>query len=43
MKKMNVENFAVFFVLLAIIELSFTLASFTGEANSNKRKTRAVT
>jgi len=39
--KMNVENFAAFFVLLAFIELSFTEASFTGEADSNKRKTRA--
>ena len=26
--KMNVENFAVFFVRLAFIELSFTVASF---------------
>ena len=36
---MNVANFAAFFVLLAFIELFFTVASFTGEANSNKRKT----
>ena len=38
---MNVENFAALFVLLAFIELSFTVASFIGEANNNKRKTRA--
>ena len=38
---MNVENFAAFFVLLAFMELSFTVASFIGEANNNKRKTRA--
>ena len=36
---MNVENFAASFVLLAFIELSFTVASFIGEPNSNKRKT----
>ena len=40
--KMNVKNFAVLFALLAFIELPFTVASFTGEANSNKRKTRAL-
>ena len=39
---MNVENFAASFVLLAFIELSFTVASFIGDANSNKRKTRAL-
>ena len=39
---MNVENFAAFFVLLAFIELSFTVASSTGEANGNKRETRAL-
>ena len=38
---MNVENFAAFFVLLAFMELFFTVASFIGEANNNKRKTRA--
>ena len=38
---MNVENFAAFFVLLAFMELSFTVASFIGEANNNKRKTRS--
>ena len=38
---MNVENFAAFFVLLAFMELSFTVASFIGETNNNKRKTRA--
>ena len=38
---MNVENFPAFFVLLAFMELSFTVASFIGEANNNKRKTRA--
>ena len=38
---MNVENSAAFFVLLAFMELSFTVASFNGDANSNKRKTRA--
>ena len=40
--KMNVENFAASFVLLAFTELSFTVASFIGDANSNKRKTRAL-
>ena len=40
--KINVENFAAFFVLLAFIELFFTVASLTGEANSNKRETRAL-
>ena len=40
--RMNEENFAAFFVLLAFIELSFTVASLTGEANSNKRETRAL-
>ena len=40
--KMNVENFAAFFVLLAFIELSFTVASLTGEANGNKREPRAL-
>ena len=39
---MNVENFAAFFVFLAFIELSFTVASLTGEANGNKRETRAL-
>ena len=39
---MNVENFAAFFVLLAFIELSFTVASLTGEVNRNKRETRAL-
>ena len=38
---MNVANFAAFFVLLVFIELSFTEASFTVEAVSNKRETRA--
>ena len=38
---MNEENFAAFFVLLAFMELFFTVASFIGEANNNKRKTRA--
>ena len=37
--KLNVENYAAFFVLLAFIELSFTVASFTGEANSLTRLT----
>ena len=37
---MNEENFAAFFVLLAFIELSFTVTSLTGETNSNKRETR---
>ena len=35
---MNAENFAAFFVLLAFVELSFTVASFTGEAKSIKKK-----
>ena len=41
---MNVENFAAFFVVLAFIELSFPLsvASLTGEADRNRRKTRAL-
>ena len=39
---MNEENFAAFFVLLAFIELSFTVTSLTGEANSNERETRAL-
>ena len=39
---MNVENFAAFFALLAFIELSFTVAILTGEANGNKRETRAL-
>ena len=39
MNKMNVENFAAFFVLLAFMELSFAVASFIGEPN--KRKTWA--
>ena len=38
---MNVENFA-FFVLLAFIGVSFTVRSLTGETNSNKRETRAL-
>ena len=37
---MNVKSFAAFFVLLVFMELSFTVASFIGDANSNKRKTR---
>ena len=40
--KMNVENFAAYFVLLVFMELSFTAANFIGDANSNKRKTRAL-
>ena len=40
--RMNEENFAAFFVLLAFIELSFTVTSLTGETNSNKRETRAL-
>ena len=36
---MNEENFAAFFVLLAFIELSFTVTSLTGETKSNKRET----
>ena len=40
LNKMNVKKIAVFFALLAFIELSFTVASFTGEANSNKREKR---
>ena len=39
---MNEENFAAFSVLLAFIELSFTVTSLTGETNSNKRETRAL-
>ena len=39
---MNDENFAAFFVLLAFIELSFTVTSLTVETNSNKRETRAL-
>ena len=39
---MNEENFAAFFVLLAFIELSFTVTSLTGETNSNKREKRAL-
>ena len=39
---MNVENFAAFFVLLAFSDLSFTVTSLTGEANDNKRETRAL-
>ena len=38
---MNEENFAAFFVHLAFMKLFFTVASFIGEANNNKRKTRA--
>ena len=34
---MNEENFAAFFVLLAFIELSFTVTSLTGETNGNRR------
>ena len=33
--RMNEENFAAFFVLLAFIELSCTVTSLTGETNSN--------
>ena len=40
--RMNEENFAAFFVLLAFTELSFTVTSLTGETNSNKRETRAL-
>ena len=40
--RMNEENFAAFFVLLAFIELSFTVTSLTGETNSNKRETRTL-
>ena len=40
--RMNEENFAAFFVLLAFIELSFAVTSLTGETNSNKRETRAL-
>ena len=40
--RMNEENFAAFFVLLAFIELSFTVISLTGETNGNKRETRAL-
>ena len=40
--RMSEENFAAFFVLLAFIELSFTVTSLTGETNSNKRETRAL-
>ena len=40
--RMNEENFAAFFVLLAFIELSFTVTSLTGETNCNKRETRAL-
>ena len=40
--RMNEENFAAFFVLLAFIELSSTVTSLTGETNSNKRETRAL-
>ena len=39
---MNEENFAAFFVLLAFIELSFTVTSLNGETNSNKRETGAL-
>ena len=39
---MNEENFAAFFVLLAFIELSFTVTISTGQTNSNKRETRAL-
>ena len=38
MNKRNVENFvSLLIVLLGFIELSFTLSSFAGEANSNER------
>ena len=40
--KMNVKDCAAFFAFLAFTELPFTVTSFTGEANSNKRKTRAL-
>ena len=40
--RMNEENFAAFFVLLAFIQLSFTVTSLTGKTNSNKRETRAL-
>ena len=40
--RMNEENFAAFFVLLAFIELSFTVTSLTGETNSNEREARAL-
>ena len=39
---MNEENFAAFFVLLAFIELSFTVTSLTGETNGNRRETKAL-
>ena len=38
---MNEENFAAFFVLLAFVELCFTVTRLTGETSSNKRETRA--
>ena len=40
--RMNEENCAAFFVLLAFIELSFTVTSLNVETNSNKRETRAL-
>ena len=40
--RMNEENFAAFFVVLAFIELYFTVTSLTGETNCNKRETRAL-
>ena len=40
--RMNKENFAAFFVLLAFIELSLTVTRVTGVTNSNKRETRAL-
>ena len=40
--RMIKQNFAAFFVVLAFIELSFTVTRLTGETNSNKRETRAL-
>ena len=40
--RMNEENFAAFFVLLAFIQLSFTVTSLTGETNGNRRETKAL-
>ena len=39
---MNKDNFTAFFVLLAFIELFFTVTSLTGETNSNKSETRPL-
>ena len=40
--RMNEENFAAFFVLLAFIQLSFIVTSLTGETNGNRRETKAL-